>query len=114
MTWSERILQALWTFFAGIILGWLTESYLIGGGLAAITRKIVFGDWDRGYQWTTSDIWFWSISFLEGAIGAAIGQYFRVRERVSQAVYDQVGVRVEEVPGTLLSELPGVELRTFQ
>ena len=106
---SERILQALWTFFAGIILGWLTESYLIGGGLAAITRKILFGDWDRGFQWSRSDIWFWSISFLEGAVGAAIGRYFRVQERVSQAVYDQVGVRVEE---TLLSELRGAELGT--
>jgi hypothetical protein len=110
MTWTDRILQALWTFFAGIILGWLTESYLIGGGLAAITRKIVFGDWDRGFQWSRSDIWFWSISFVEGAVGAAIGRYFRVQERVSQTVYDQVGVRVEEVPVTLLSELRVAEL----
>ena len=110
MDWTSRILQALWTFFAGIILGWLTESYLIGGGLAAVTRKIIFGDWDRGYAWTRSDLWFWSISFVEGAAGAAIGRYFRVQERVSQTVYDQVGVRVEEVPGTLLSEVQGTSL----
>lgn len=112
MSWTDRIVQALWTFFAGIILGWLTESYLIGGGLAAVTRKIVFGDWDRGYAWTRSDLWFWSISFLEGAVGAAIGRYFRVQERISQTVYDQIGVRAEEVPGTLLSELRGVESGT--
>lgn len=105
MTWTDRIFQAFWTFFAGVILGWLTESYLIGGGLAAITRKIIFGDWDR----SRSDIWFWTISFVEGAVGAAIGRYFRVQERVSQVVYDQVGVRVEE---TLLSELRGAELGT--
>lgn len=102
MNWSSRILQAVWTFFAGIVLGWLTESYLIGGGLAAVTRKIIFGDWDRGYAWTRSDIWFWSISFVEGAVGAAIGRYFRVQERVFQTADDLTGVKVEEIPRTLV------------
>lgn len=114
MTWADRIFQALWTFFAGVILGWLTESYLIGGGLAAITRKIVFSNWNRGYARTGSDSWFWSSSFLEGAVGAAVGRYFRVQERVSQTVYDQIGVRVEDLYRSLAFGLQGVESKISQ
>ncbi len=87
MSWSSRILQALWTFSVGVVLGWLTDSHLIGGGLAAITRKIVFGDWDRGYAWTRKDVWFWSISFMEGVAGAALGRYLGVQQTAKSLPY---------------------------
>lgn len=43
-----RFLQILWSFFVGLIVGAKTNSILLGGGIAAVTRKIVFGDWDMG------------------------------------------------------------------
>ena len=70
----NRLLEAVWTFLVGILLGWLTQSHLVGGGLAAVSRKVVFGDWDRGFAWTRKDFWFWTISFMQGVAGAAIGR----------------------------------------
>lgn len=43
-----RILEVIWCFLVGVTLGAKTGSILLGGGLAAITRKILFGDWDVG------------------------------------------------------------------
>ena len=47
-----RILQILWSFLVGVTVGAKSGSILLGGGIAAVTRKIVFGDWDTGFAWT--------------------------------------------------------------
>ena len=81
ITWGTHALHLVWTFSVGLLLGWASGSYLVGGGLAAISRKLAFGDWDVGYAWTTIDVLFWITAFIQGAIGAAIGQYLGIRDK---------------------------------
>jgi hypothetical protein len=63
---------------AGIIGGTLPNTnsnanpFIVGAILAAFTVKMIYGDYDTGYQWTFSDIVFWVITILEGIIGAYI------------------------------------------
>ena len=46
------------------------HPYLIGAIVAGFIVKMVYGDYDQGYQWTFSDIIFWVITLFEGFIGA--------------------------------------------
>ena len=48
---------------------------LTGAILAGLIVKIMYGDYDTGYQWTVSDILFWTVTILEGIIGSAIISY---------------------------------------
>jgi hypothetical protein len=66
LTTKDHILQGLFT----IAVGYLFTNLVAGGLAGSITRKLVFGDWDYGFQWSVKDIWFWSISFLQGAFGS--------------------------------------------
>lgn len=45
---------------------------LTGGIFAGLIVKIIYGDYDIGYKWTSSDILFWIITIFEGIIGAFI------------------------------------------
>ena len=63
---------------AGILGGALPNTksnahpYLIGALIAAFAVKMIYGDYDKGYQWTLSDLLFWIVTLLEGVIGAVI------------------------------------------
>lgn len=46
------------------------DPRLLGAIFAILFSKIVFGDYDRGYQWTLKDIAFVIIVGTEGAFGA--------------------------------------------
>lgn len=45
---------------------------LLGVIFAILFTKIVFGDYDAGYQWTWWDLVFIFITGMEGAIGAIL------------------------------------------
>lgn len=47
---------------------------ILGVLLAVLVVKILFGDFDVGYQWTTSDLWFGTSVGAVGAFGAWITQ----------------------------------------
>ena len=61
---------------AGVVGGSLSNEksninpLIIGGIVAGFTVKMVYGDYDEGYQWSFSDIIFWIITILEGVLGA--------------------------------------------
>jgi len=57
---------------AGIVPNKKSNIYppLLGFIFAILFTKIVFGDYDKGYQWTMSDIYFVIIVGGEGALGA--------------------------------------------
>ena len=63
---------------AGIIGGTFPNTYsnanpyIIGAIVAGFLVKMIYGDYDKDYQWTVSDIVFWFVTLLEGALGAAI------------------------------------------
>lgn len=63
---------------AGLVGGFVPNNHsnihplLMGAILAVLLVKILFGDYDRGYQWTVSDIGFLT---LIGGIGA-LGSWF--------------------------------------
>lgn len=48
---------------------------LMGAIIAILATKVLVGDYDRGYQWTASDILFLTITGFEGVIGASISGY---------------------------------------
>jgi hypothetical protein len=48
---------------------------LMGAILAILATKVFVGDYDRGYQWTLSDVVFVAITSAEGALGASIMGY---------------------------------------
>lgn len=48
---------------------------LMGAIIGILATKVLVGDYDRGYQWTLSDIAFVVISGIEGSLGAAISGY---------------------------------------
>ena len=56
----------------------LWMSVIIGG----LTSKIMYGDFDIGYQWTTSDIYYWFVTIIESLIGGIfaifVGTFYRV------------------------------------
>lgn len=63
---------------SGILGGSLPNTFsnihpiLTGAIVAGFIVKMVYGDYDKGYQWTFSDLIFWIITLFEGAIGAII------------------------------------------
>ena len=107
ISWKEHLIALVWMLAVGSYLGWASGSAIIGGALSAVSRKLAFGDFDVGYAWTFSDIVFWVTSFLQGAVGGAIGQYLRVRERATQAI-DEVAVKTYG----LVSALEGAKKQT--
>lgn len=48
---------------------------LTGAILAGLLVKIIYGDYDIGFVWSVSDIVFWTVTILEGLIGASIISY---------------------------------------
>ncbi len=65
---------------AGVLGGFLPNQtsnihpLLMGALLGLFFVKVLFGDWDFGYQWTPSDIGFVLVTALEGATGAMLAQ----------------------------------------
>jgi hypothetical protein len=61
---------------AGIIGGLIPNKHsnihplVMGAILAILFTKVIFGDYDKGYQFTVSDILFATIVGTEGMIGA--------------------------------------------
>ena len=45
---------------------------LMGALLSLLLSKVLLGDYDKGYQWSVSDIWFALQAVLEGGLGAWI------------------------------------------
>lgn len=43
---------------------------LMGALIAGLVVKVLVGDYDKGFQWSLSDIVFWTVTMLEGALGA--------------------------------------------
>lgn len=48
---------------------------VMGAIIGILSTKILVGDYDRGYQWTFSDLLFIAIAGTEGVIGASISGY---------------------------------------
>ena len=70
------IQRHLFAIFCGIIGGLMPNDrsnihpILLGVIFAVLFTKIVFGDYDSGYQWTFRDILFVLVVGSEGAAGA--------------------------------------------
>jgi len=43
----------------------------------SLVSKIIYGDFDIGYQWTISDIYYWFITMLEALLGGYIAVYIK-------------------------------------
>ena len=60
-----------------VVLSQELYPLLLGVLFALLFTKIVFGDYDKGYQWTRSDLLFLLIVGAEGALGAWISSFLR-------------------------------------
>lgn len=45
--------------------------------IGSLVSKVVFGDFDVGYQWTQSDIYYWFITITESLIGGYLALYVK-------------------------------------
>jgi hypothetical protein len=45
--------------------------------IGSLVSKVVFGDFDVGYQWTQSDIYYWFITITEALIGGYLAIYVK-------------------------------------
>lgn len=50
---------------------------LMGSIFAFLSTKVLVGDYDKGYQWSMSDIVFLLITVTEGSLGALLVQTLR-------------------------------------
>ncbi len=75
---SYRIEQFISTMIGGYIGGLLPNDksnsprLLTAIILGSLVSKIIYGDFDDGYKWTISDIWFWIITIFFSLVGGAI------------------------------------------
>ena len=79
---ERHIFAILCGLIAGLIPNTKSNIHplLLGVIFAILFTKIVFGDYDKGYQWTRSDLLFVLIVGGEGALGAWItSKVFRVK-----------------------------------
>jgi uncharacterized membrane protein YeaQ/YmgE (transglycosylase-associated protein family) len=49
--------------------------------VGSLVSKVVYGDFDKGYVWTTSDILYWIITILEALIGGCLALYFKNKNK---------------------------------
>lgn len=72
----KNISQHLFSFGCGLLGGVVPNTksnihpVLLGIIFAILFTKIVFGDWDTGYQWSSNDLAFVAVVGAEGALGA--------------------------------------------
>lgn len=45
--------------------------------IGSLVSKIIYGDFDIGYQWTISDIYYWFITIVESLLGGSVALYIQ-------------------------------------
>ena len=72
--YNRHIIALVAGFIGGLIPNNKSNIHplLMGAILAILSTKVLVGDYDRGYQWTRSDILFIAVTSIEGIIGATI------------------------------------------
>jgi hypothetical protein len=43
----------------------------------SLVSKIIYGDFDLGYQWTKSDVYYWVITIIESLVGGYSALYIK-------------------------------------
>jgi uncharacterized membrane protein YeaQ/YmgE (transglycosylase-associated protein family) len=51
----------------------LLMSVIIG----SLLSKTIYGDFDVGYQWSSSDIYYWFITIIESLVGGCLALYLK-------------------------------------
>ena len=49
-----------------------TNPFVIGALISTSDVKMIYGDYDKDFRWTFSDLIFWIFTIIEGIIGAFI------------------------------------------
>ena len=68
--------QTIFNIISGYLAGSIPNKksninpLLLGAIFGFLARKIVYGDYDKGYHWTIYDILFWISSICLGIFGA--------------------------------------------
>jgi hypothetical protein len=52
----------------------LLMSVIIG----SLLSKTIYGDFDRGYQWSYSDIYYWFVTIIESLFGGCIAIFLKL------------------------------------
>jgi len=45
--------------------------------IGSLASKVIYGDFDIGYQWTISDIYYWFITIIESLVGGSAALYIQ-------------------------------------
>ena len=49
--------------------------------VGSLVSKIIYGDFDMGYQWTKSDLYYWILTVIESLLGGYIALYVKNRSK---------------------------------
>ena len=55
----------------------LLMSVIIG----SLLSKTIYGDFDIGYQWSSSDIYYWFITIIESIVGGCLALYVKKQSK---------------------------------
>ena len=75
--YNRHIVALIGGFIGGLLPNNKSNIHplLMGAIIAILATKVLVGDYDKGYQWTRSDILFLAITGIEGMFGASISGY---------------------------------------
>jgi hypothetical protein len=80
---QHNYLQVLSTIIGGYIGALLPNKLsnipplVLSVILGSLVSKIMYGDFDIGYQWTLSDIYYWISTIVESLLGGYIALYIK-------------------------------------
>ena len=49
--------------------------------VGSLVSKVVYGDFDKGYKWTSTDIFYWIVTILEALIGGCLALYVKSKSK---------------------------------
>ena len=72
--WEQLVTTVVIGYLAALVPNRLSNipPLVLAVLVGALSSKVIYGDWDRGYAWTWSDAVFWAVSAVEALLGGLI------------------------------------------
>jgi len=81
--YSQIIVTIIFGFIGALLQNRKSNMHPLLGAviLGGFMSKSLYGDWDKGYKWTISDIAFWIATIVESLIGGFFALKYKNRTR---------------------------------
>jgi hypothetical protein len=77
--YEQVILTIIGGFIGAILPNKLSNvnHLLMAVIIGSLFSKVIYGDFDVGYQWTRSDVYYWFVTIVESLIGGFVALYVK-------------------------------------